>query len=944
MTKIKFFFLIIFIFFPINILFSQEKVPLDHSVYESWNSIRNMKISDNGELIIWKVNPQKGDGVLIIYDNTNGFYDSIPRGMVADFSINSDYIAGKIKPFYLDSRKEKKEKVSDEDKVHDTLFIYSVATREVKKIPEVKSFKLAEKGSDWLVYQKEFAKPETEEKSDTLVKEEEEENKLEEKFDAIRNKTKPSDLVFYQFSTGKSFMYENVMDYAFSENGDLGLFSQLAPDSVKNTVLYAFNTSDQMISIIFEGKGSASSLCIDRKGEKASFLFSDDSCLVTGYQLYSFYPGNDRAECLIDSADSKLPQGFGVSKNGKLWYSKSGDRLFFGINLLQTEEEEDSLLPEEKYNLDIWNWNDNYLQPQQKKQLTKEKNFAYAAMYDQKNDQVIVLLKDEIKRLITQPEGEGESMLGISNDKYGKFLSWEGVQYQDVYLIDPNTGDSSLILNRIPGRVRLSPNGKYVLYFSATDADWYVYDIQEKALRNLTMNIPVSFADERNDVPRDAPAYGIAGFTSNDKYLLIYDRYDIWKFDPKMKQKPVMMTRGKGRADKNRFRYLKLDREAHEIKLDEKIYLRCFNEETMKAGYAMINEGSDNDPDILFQTKNQYYSIIKAKDVEAFVYRKADYREYPDIYYSGSDLKDAVKISDANPQAKNYLWGDAQLVNWKSFEGKDLKGILLTPENLDKNKKYPVIVYFYEQNSEGLYRYYPPSPSRSVINFPMYNSNGYVIFIPDITYKTGYPGQSAYDAIVSGTEYIIDKYKFVDKDRIGLQGQSWGGYQVAWLITRTDRFRAAMAGAPVSNMTSAYGGIRWGSGLSRMFQYEKTQSRIGGTLWDDLDLYIENSPVFKAPDVHTPLLMMHNDNDGAVPWYQGIEYFVALRRLGKPVWMLTYNNEEHNLTKWPNRIDLSKRMMQFFDHYLKDKPAPEWMVKGIPAIEKGKTDGYELME
>jgi len=197
--------------------------------------------------------------------------------------------------------------------------------------------------------------------------------------------------------------------------------------------------------------------------------------------------------------------------------------------------------------------------------------------------------------------------------------------------------------------------------------------------------------------------------------------------------------------------------------------------------------------------------------------------------------------------------------------------------------------------------------------------------------------------VVSGNNYLIEQ-GFVDQERMGLQGQSWGGYQTAYIITQTDMFKCAMGGAVVSNMTSAFGGIRWESGMSRMFQYEAGQSRIGATLWENLDLYIENSPLFFADQVKTPLLLMHNDKDGAVPWYQGIEFFMALRRLEKPVWMLTYNGEAHNLKQWPNRMDLSIRMSQFFDHYLLDKPAPVWMTDGIPALKKGKESGYELIK
>jgi dipeptidyl aminopeptidase/acylaminoacyl peptidase len=219
-----------------------------------------------------------------------------------------------------------------------------------------------------------------------------------------------------------------------------------------------------------------------------------------------------------------------------------------------------------------------------------------------------------------------------------------------------------------------------------------------------------------------------------------------------------------------------------------------------------------------------------------------------------------------------------------------------------------------------------------------------VIFVPDIFYRTGDPGLCAYEAVVSGALAMAGRFPFIDVNRMALQGQSWGGYQTAFLVTRTNLFKAAMAGAPVSNMTSAYGGIRWGTGMSRMFQYEHTQSRIGGTLWDKTLKYIENSPVFYVPQVETPLLIMHNDNDGAVPWYQGIEFFMALRRLDKPAWMLVYNNEEHNLTRRANEKDLSRRMMQFFNHYLKGQPMPCWMKNGIPATEKGENMGYELCE
>jgi dipeptidyl aminopeptidase/acylaminoacyl peptidase len=212
------------------------------------------------------------------------------------------------------------------------------------------------------------------------------------------------------------------------------------------------------------------------------------------------------------------------------------------------------------------------------------------------------------------------------------------------------------------------------------------------------------------------------------------------------------------------------------------------------------------------------------------------------------------------------------------------------------------------------------------------------VFVPDIWYEKGYPGQGAYDYILSGTRAMVQK-GFVDSTKIGLQGQSWGGYQIAYLITKTNLYAAAWAGAPVVNMTSAYGGIRWGPGVVRQFQYEKQQSRIGANLWERPDLYIKNSPLFSLPKVTTPLVIMSNDADDAVPWYQGIEYFTAMRRLNKKVWLLNYNNEAHNLVERKNRKDIQIREQQFFDHYLKGEPMPTWMSTGVPAIMKGRDWG-----
>jgi dipeptidyl aminopeptidase/acylaminoacyl peptidase len=246
------------------------------------------------------------------------------------------------------------------------------------------------------------------------------------------------------------------------------------------------------------------------------------------------------------------------------------------------------------------------------------------------------------------------------------------------------------------------------------------------------------------------------------------------------------------------------------------------------------------------------------------------------------------------------------------------------------------MVYIYETLASGLHRYDPPSPETS-INFARYVSNGYVILMPDIVYEVGYPGSSAVKCVLPAVEKVLGM-GFIDPKRVGIQGHSWGGYQISYLVTQTNIFAAVQAGASVTNMTSAYGGIRWGSGMSRAWQYEKSQSRIGAPLWSRALQFVENSPLFWVERVRTPYLSIHNDEDDAVPWYQGIEFFSALRRLGKEAYMFNYNGEKHGLRERENQKHWTVHQDEFFDHFLKGAPKPDWMAKGVSYLERGKRE------
>ncbi len=921
-------------------LFSQTstKKVLSHEDYDSWKKLDHPEISANGEWISYEVNPQKGDGFLYLVNTTSMKKDSFARGYDAEFSPNSDFVIFKIKPQEDSTRKAKLLKKKKENLPKDSVAIWILKNQSIIKTASLKSFVVPKENTSWYAFlyeKKEIADTVSKNKKDTTL------SKTEKKKEPKKKKSKLSDVEVFDMMYGNPitshvFQTKEVTECVFSKSGKYFGFITLKKDTIDTTGVYIFDVSKEKLTCLFQKKGLAKKLVLDETGNQLSFIYTGDTAKVKHFSLYYCDVQKQVPIMVVDSLTNGMKKNWEISENATIYFSQDGTKLFLGTAPILRPEPKDTLLDEEKVKLDLWNWKDELIQTEQLKNLEKDRKKYFSAIYHIQPKifvQIADSLMDEVRYI---QKGNGPVALGISYKPYLKLSYREDIDYQDIYIVDVLTGERKLVLTKKAFGAGLSPSGNYLLWFEAGDSTWYTLNLRTNKTTALTKSLKVKFFNEENNVPRIPSSYGIAGWTENDREVLIYDRYDIWKINPENKVAPLNLTNG--RESKTIFRYVRLDEEALFIKPKEKLMLKSKNGETAKQGFYKLESISSYKPEKLIMWDNNITYPLKSKKADKLIWQKSSYTEYPDLWMSDMIFNNIYKISDVNPEQKNFLWGTVELVKWKTPSGVESKGLLYKPENFDPNKKYPMIVYFYEKNSDNIYNHIVPAPSRSVINFPLYNSNGYVIFVPDIDYKVGYPGDCAVDAVVSGTQAMIDK-GFIDKDNIGLQGQSWGGYQVAYIVTQTSIFKAAMAGAPVANMTSAYSGIRWESGISRMFLYEHGQSRIGGTLWEKKDLYLINSPLFQADKITTPLLIMSNDNDGAVPWQQGIELFSALRRMDKPVWLLNYNGDEHNLIKRPNRMDLSIRMLQFFDHYLKGAPVPEWMNEGIPSIDKGIKNG-----
>lgn len=918
------------------VVFSQTKKAISPDVYDNWKDVSSAVISAEGNFVSFEVNPQVGDGQLILKHFDGSQKQVFPRGYKAAFPESEAFFVFQVKPEYKKVRELKLKKKKKDDLPKDSLFVLNLKNNELKKYADLISVQLAETEGDWIAF---LLKPE-EPKKDSTAKEE---KKTPKKKKAPKDDPKTNTLWLMNPVSGASYSFENVAEYTLSRNGCLIGFTTFKRDSLPESKLFVFDTKKEEASSVYELEGIIKKLTADNEGNNLAFLSTSDTAKRKLYILQNYAFKKQAVKAITDTIGASFTNGWIASENGRIYFSRNDEKLYFGIAAKPEKEVKDTLLPNEKVHMDLWHWQDPYLQPQQLAQLNREKRRTYLSVYNLKTDKTVQLASEEMSDVRPLLKGNANIALGTDNRAYRIRSSWEVPFYRDVYAVNTETGQKTLLIKEIQSDFGLSPKGKYVYWYSYQDSNWYARPVQGGSTVCLTKNISYPLYDESHDYPQDPYGYGTAGWTPDDKYLIVYDKYDLWLTDPSGKEKARCLTKEFGRKNNTVLRYQELDSEAEWINIKAPLFLMAQNKTNKQAGFYNLNFKTGAVTE-LTMGDYRYLRPAKAKNADKLIWRRGNYQEYYDLWSSTIDFKNTTELSQANPQQKEYLWGSVEMVKWNNTDGQEVQGLLYKPENFDPSKKYPMIVYFYRLHSDDLFYHYTPRPSRSVINPTHYVSNGYLVFMPDIHYKVGYPGLSAYNHVVSGTLAMISK-GFVDKENIGIQGQSWGGYQTLYVVTQTNMFKAANSGAPVSNMTSAYGGIRWQSGMSRMFQYEESQSRIGGTLWEKPLEYIENSPVFYVPKIHTPIMFRHDDGDGAVPWYQGIEVFVAMRRLGKPAWLLNYNGAPHNLTeKRANQMDFTIRMKQFFDHYLKGAPAPEWMVDGIPAIEKGKNLGLELKE
>jgi dipeptidyl aminopeptidase/acylaminoacyl peptidase len=899
----------------------------------AWKSIGAAELSPDGSWFLYKLSPLEGESEMVLRQVAGTKEHRFPIGEAprygaagrTGFSADSRWAAFLSYP----GSKEAKALRKDKKRIMTTAVLVDLASGEKTEFERVRGLAFSGENPGFVAFHR-YA-PESQEKE--------------------KDKWTGSDLLVRELATGKEVNIGNVAEYAFDKAGTRLALLIDAQGQAGNGLQLRDMASGAVLSLDND-KASYKSLSWSEKGEALAVLkgkddkaYEDKLWSVLAFSGF-LEPKGPRKTVYDPAFDKAFPEGMTVSPDRTPEWTESFDAVLFGIHEAKKKKDADKkegseakagpdaaaaapsktedIADEDIPDLVIWHGQDKRLQSEQQVEEQRDKSYSYLAEYRVDSKKFIRLADDDLRSI--EPAPKQRFAVGQDNRAYELDTNLDGRGFQDIAVLDMATGRRTRVLEKNRYYFGTLYDGTHFLYYD--DGHFYTHDMATGRSVNVTKDIPASFVNEDNDTNVVKPPDSPVGSTKDGLHVLLSDGWDIWSVPVSGAGKAVNLTVN-GAKDKLRYRRLRLDPEEKAVDLDKPQYFSVYGEWTKKAGIARLEKGKPA-PTMLVWEDAGFGNLTKAKKADVYAYTRDTFKDFPDYAATDALLKNGKRLTEANPQQKDFLWSSGSiLLDYVSAKGDKLQGALFLPANFEKGKSYPTIVYYYEKMSQQLNRY--SQPSANGFNKSVYTSNGYAVLYPDITYKINDPGMSAVWCVLPAIDAAVAA-GVVDRSKVGLQGHSWGGYQTAFLITQAD-FAAAVAGAPLTNLISMYSSIYFNTGSANQPIFESSQGRFKGGYWDNLEAYQRNSPVYYAERVKTPLIILHNDKDGAVSWNQGIEYYNTLRRLKKSVIMLQYVGENHGLQKPANQKDYTVRMKEFFDHYLMGKPAPTWYTDGVSYLK-----------
>ena len=773
---------------------------------------------------------------------------------------------------------------------------------------------------------------------------------------AAPNAARGTDAVVHDLASGRSLFLGSVGDISFNRQGDLlaytvdaqvrdgnGLF-MIDIRSGRTHVLD--NDTLQYNRLTWSDDGDRVAVL---KGRPVERMRERDNVLLALGNLRTMRDDPEIAMSKLEPSAAGFPKGFVVSERAPLSWSEDGKRLFLGI-IPQTSAPDtarrrstDSIA-----DVDIWRTEDERIQSQQMIQAEQERNFTFRQAFDVTEGKYITLTDSAMRTVEISLDGRW----AVGRDTRA-YISDYKRPAADFYRVNTATGERTLMFKgQLTGQhaLGISPDGKQYLYWK--DNRFQAWDLDAGTSRTLG-NGTNGFINTEFDYPGPRPSYGVVGYTPDGKHVIVAQRYDLVMIPLDGSAGARNLTAGTGARRELRLRPVRTEpidsaaprrvRSRQEIDVTRPLTLSAYGEYTKKSGFYRLENGALRE---LVLDDAVFSNPVRASKAERFLFTRQTFVEFPDLRISGPTFTDARKITDANPQQAEYMWGRRMLFDYRNRDGVRLQGILALPDDYKPGEKRPMIVSFYEKNSQNLHRYTPPSFVTGMGTIPVEAlSRGYITMYADIHFRTGSSHSDMLEGVEAATKKVIEM-GYADPKKIAVHGHSYGGEGAAFIGTRSKMFAAVGMGAGVTDLYSDFSQswgwsyqVTGGSGMNGNDYYLFGQGRWGKSPWDDPELYRNESALAHAPNAVAPFLIMHGTADPTVAFSEGMNFYNALRYNGKKAVMLAYPGEGHGLRGLANRRDLTIRYFQFFDHYLKGAPAPKWMTDGVPYIVKDAVKG-----
>ena len=869
-----------------------DKKALSIDDYAKWRTVGGTLISAKGDWTAFSYRQRETDEELHIQQLDGDKKYEVKRGSSPSISNDSRW-AG----YYLSPSVEEAEKLRKESKpVRRELVLLELGTGEKRTWKNVTSFSFA-KSSLALVIKK---------------------NKEE------GSKAGGSDLILRYLDRGQNLLLGSVSQHAFDKEGHFLAYTVDTADGDGNG-LYLVDLSTGALRALAAEEGEYSRLTWDEKGTAVAILRGEDDKEMEERDnfLVAITGVGTEGQKLFTLDRSKafgFPNGMVISEKGTVRWAEPPTRVFFGIKE-QRKKVVENKDAKPVADIDVWHWQDDRIQSVQMIRAAQDRNRTWNSAFLLAESRFTRLADDSMRSV--QVGRDGVWALGSDARKY--VSDWEEAR-ADYYIVDVATGERQLALEGHKRTLGLSPDGDCFLYWK-NDNIWCC-DFDTGEHRNLTANTDQSFLNTEFDRVGEPPPYGVAGWSADRSAIILNAKYDIWAVSL-AGGSGFNLTGGLGDAEEVRYRYHRTDPEQRFIDLQAPMLLTTYGQWTKKSGLSRMVDGEISS--LMWMDKN-VRAPQKARDADRYVFAAETFAEFPDWWVTDSSFENPRRLTDANPQQIEYSWGHRILFDYTNSAGVPLQGTLAIPDSYKEGQKLPMLVNFYEKNSQNLHRY--PSPRyASSLQFAGYVSNGYLAMQPDVHFNTGSSHSDMLECVEAAVQKVIDM-GYADPARVALHGHSYSGQGSAFIATRSKMFAAVVAGAAATNLVSDFNQL-WKSAGTNQHRYDiHGQGRFGTNPFDDLELYQDQSAVYNARTMDTNLLLLHGTADGSVEWLQAVEFYNALRFNGKKVILLSYPGEGHGLRRFENQVDFQRRVRQFLDHHLKGAMAPDWMQRGVPFLEK----------